>query len=39
MLKKYGVNFKELKLHNSWLRSNKLTVTAGKSYVIKIPKK
>lgn len=36
---KYGVNFKELKLHNSWLRSNKLTVTAGKSYVIKIPKK
>ncbi len=34
-----GITYKELKEWNPWLRSTKLTVAAGKSYIIKIPKK
>ena len=32
-----GTNYKMLKYFNPWLRSNSLTVSAGKSYEIKIP--
>jgi hypothetical protein len=32
-----GTNYKMLKYFNPWLRSNSLTVSAGKSYDIKIP--
>lgn len=32
-----NTNYKMLKLANSWLRSDKLTVSAGNSYIIKIP--
>ncbi len=35
--KKYGLNYKELKLHNSWLRENKLNNKSRKMYEIKIP--
>ena len=34
---KQGTNYKMLKYFNPWLRSNSLTVSAGKSYDIKIP--
>ncbi|MDO5607062.1 MAG: lytic transglycosylase domain-containing protein [Capnocytophaga sp.] len=37
--KLYGINYKELKIHNPWLRDTKLTNTSGKIYYIKIPKK
>ncbi|MFC4872258.1 lytic transglycosylase domain-containing protein [Negadavirga shengliensis] len=30
-------NYKELKLHNPWLRSDKLSVRKGQSYTIKLP--
>lgn len=33
----FGINYKILKLHNPWLRNNKLSNTAGKRYIIKIP--
>ncbi len=32
-----GTNYKMLKYFNPWMRSNSLTVSAGKSYDIKIP--
>ncbi len=32
-----GSNYKELKIYNPWLRSDKLTVRSGKTYVIKLP--
>lgn len=32
-----GLSYKLLKIFNPWLRSNRLPVQAGKSYVIKIP--
>ena len=32
-----GINYKLLKRHNPWLRSDKLTVKRGKSYFIGIP--
>jgi len=32
-----GTNYKMLKYFNPWLRSNSLTVSAGKSYDIKVP--
>lgn len=32
-----GINYKLLKRHNPWLRSNKLTVRKGKTYEIMIP--
>ncbi|WP_209332265.1 lytic transglycosylase domain-containing protein [Lunatimonas salinarum] len=33
----HGSNYKEVKLHNAWLRSTKLTVGRGKSYTIELP--
>lgn len=35
--KKFGITYKELKLHNSWLRENKLNNKSRKLYEIKIP--
>ena len=37
--KKYGINYKELKLYNPWLRENKLNNKSRKVYYIKIPEK
>ncbi len=37
--KKHNITYKELKLHNSWLRSRKLENKSGKVYYIKIPKR
>jgi hypothetical protein len=37
--KGFGINYKELKLHNSWLRENKLNNKSRKLYKIKIPVK
>ncbi len=36
--KKFQTNYKELKLHNPWLRENKLNNKSRKAYYIKIPK-
>lgn len=36
---KYGLNYKQLKLFNPWLRDNYLTNRKGKTYEIKIPEK
>jgi membrane-bound lytic murein transglycosylase D len=36
---KFGTNYKELKLHNPWLRENKLNNASRKMYEIKIPVK
>ena len=36
--KKFNTNYKELKLHNPWLRENKLNNKTRKLYEIKIPK-
>ena len=36
---KFGTNYKELKLHNPWLRENKLNNKSRKMYEIKIPVK
>lgn len=35
--KQFGTNYKELKLHNPWLRENKLNNKTRKLYEIKIP--
>jgi len=35
--KQFNVNYKELKLHNAWLRENKLNNKSRKLYEIKIP--
>jgi hypothetical protein len=35
--KKYGLTYKEFKIHNSWLRENKLNNSSRKVYKIKIP--
>ncbi|CAM1352767.1 lytic transglycosylase domain-containing protein [Tenacibaculum insulae] len=35
--KKHGTTYKDLKLHNSWLRENKLNNSSRKVYEIKIP--
>lgn len=35
--KQFGTNYKELKLHNPWLRENKLNNKSRKLYYIKIP--
>ena len=35
--KSQGINYKELKLQNPWLRENKLTNTSNKTYTIEIP--
>ena len=35
--KKFGTNYKELKIHNPWLRQNKLNNKSGKVYYINIP--
>lgn len=35
--KKHGTTYKDLKLHNSWLRENSLNNKSGKVYEIKIP--
>ena len=35
--KKFGITYKELKLHNAWLRENKLNNKSRKEYEIKIP--
>ena len=37
--KQFGTNYKELKLHNPWLRENKLNNASRKLYEIKIPVK
>jgi len=37
--KSFGITYKELKLHNSWLRENKLNNKSRKLYEIKIPVK
>ena len=37
--KKFGITYKELKLHNAWLRENKLNNKSRKLYKIKIPVK
>jgi hypothetical protein len=37
--KNYGITYKELKIHNAWLRENKLNNKSGKVYEIKIPVK
>jgi len=37
--KKFGTNYKVLKLHNPWLRENKLNNKSGKLYFINIPEK
>ena len=37
--KKFDTNYKELKLHNPWLRQNKLNNKSRKMYEIKIPVK
>ena len=34
----HGTNFKMLKYYNPWLRTNKLTISEGNSYQIKLPK-
>ncbi|MDO9552599.1 lytic transglycosylase domain-containing protein [Rhodonellum sp.] len=34
---RHNTNYKELKIHNPWLRSSKLTVANGKEYILKIP--
>ncbi len=34
---KYGTNYKNIKIHNPWLRENKLNNVSGKKYEIKIP--
>jgi len=36
--KRFGVNYKILKLHNPWLREKHLNNKSGKSYIIEIPK-
>ncbi|MGJ8760290.1 MULTISPECIES: lytic transglycosylase domain-containing protein [unclassified Polaribacter] len=35
--KKFGMNYKEFKIHNPWLRENKLNNKSRKVYEIKIP--
>ena len=35
----HSINYKTLKYFNPWLRDNKLDNSAGKEYIIKIPKK
>lgn len=37
--KQHNVSYKELKIHNTWLRDKKLENKNGKTYYIKIPKK
>lgn len=37
--KKFGITYKELKIHNPWLRENKLNNKSRKLYEIKIPVK
>ncbi|WP_298880242.1 lytic transglycosylase domain-containing protein [uncultured Polaribacter sp.] len=37
--KKFGLNYKEFKMHNPWLRENKLNNKSRKLYEIKIPVK
>jgi membrane-bound lytic murein transglycosylase D len=34
---KHNSNYKYLKLNNPWLRDKKLTISSGKSYIIKLP--
>ncbi len=33
-----SISYKQLKRYNPWLRTNKLTISAGKKYIIKLPK-
>jgi hypothetical protein len=35
--KRYGLNYKEIKILNPWLRENKLNNTSRKKYLIKLP--
>ncbi|MGX1023912.1 lytic transglycosylase domain-containing protein [Psychroflexus sp. MBR-150] len=37
--KQFGLNYKQFKIHNPWLRDNYLVNNSGKVYQIKIPKK
>ncbi len=34
---RHNSNYKELKIHNPWLRTSKLNVRKGKNYLIKLP--
>ncbi len=36
--KQFGITYKDLKLHNPWLRESKLNNASRKKYIIKIPK-
>ncbi len=36
--KRFGINYKILKLHNPWLREKRLNNKSGKSYTLEIPK-
>jgi soluble lytic murein transglycosylase-like protein len=36
--KRYGINYKILKIHNPWLREDHLNNKSGKKYIISIPK-
>jgi hypothetical protein len=36
--KRFGINYKILKIHNPWLRDNYLKNASGKEYLISIPK-
>jgi len=33
-----SISYRQLKRYNPWLRADKLTIAAGKSYIIKLPK-
>lgn len=33
----HSITYRQLKRYNPWLRSDKLTITAGKEYIIKLP--
>lgn len=37
--KKFGTHYKELKIHNPWLRENKLNNKSRKAYYIRIPER
>ena len=36
--KRFGINYKILKIHNPWLRENQLNNKSRKMYTIEIPK-
>ncbi len=36
---KYGTNYRMLKIYNPWLRDNRLTISRGNSYDIRVPRR